>query len=145
MIKWSYLDLFGCKVVPAGSWVEDSVTDAMLQGRTVQPEDLGGSHKSIETARLVSTCSPSSARTVQPQTNDIDLKTDVSLTNYHLLSRPVAKEVEAREAAFHVRKPYFCKSNSDAPGGLRTARPLTPQTASKWVVGHLAPWYISRI
>lgn len=72
----------------------------MLQGRTVQPEDLGGSHKSIETARLVSTCSPSSARTVQPQTNDIDLKTDVSLTNYHLLSRPVAKEVEAREAAF---------------------------------------------
>lgn len=100
MVKWSYLDLFGCKVVPAGSCVEDSVTDAMLQGRTVQPEDLGGSHKSIETARFVSTCSPSSARTVQPQTNDIDLKTDVSLTNYHLLSRPVAKEVEAREAAF---------------------------------------------
>lgn len=68
MAKWSYLDLFGCKVSPAGSWVEDSVTDAMLQGRTVQPEDLGSSHKSIETAQFVSTCSPSSARTVQPQT-----------------------------------------------------------------------------
>lgn len=69
MVKWSYLDLFGCKVVPADLCVEDSVTDAMLQGRTVQPEDRGGSHKSIETAWFVSTCSsPSSARTVQPQT-----------------------------------------------------------------------------
>lgn len=118
-----------------------TVAEAMLQGGTVQTEAHGGSDKSIETAKFVSTCfSPSSARDCSASDN-INLKTDVSLTNHHLLSGPVVKEVEARKSlSSHVHKPYSLReSNSDAPGGLRTARPFTAHRQllnGWWVTWH---------